>query len=416
MITRRCYNTVTFTMPGVYSSKITKETQKWDLARSSCHGFLESTWTTFALLIAIRVFDAPESLKPLIPAFFGVGLLSSWFFTSIATTHKLKSVAPIAVFYILGAIAYFFCGISQHLWFYLIGACISMICVSQLSPFMAQVYATNYHPKERGQRVSTVLLTGTVFSALWAWGGGAILDANLNLWWSIFAVSAITALLAALIVMRIPSKHLVPKKGDNVFTNFKLLKEDKLFAVVLLGWWFIGIGNLMTQPIRVEYLANADYGINASNYEIGILLGTIPFVSRLFATKVWGLLFDKLNLITVRILLNLVFMASIGLFFLTKNIAVMTVASILFGFAYGGGGVMWLLWVTKVAPPEKVSRYMSVHATLTGVRATLAPFLGYFLLVHTNPITMSYFAIGSITLSCLIFLPLFKPMAERTAD
>ncbi|MBN2069625.1 MAG: MFS transporter [Opitutales bacterium] len=401
-------------MQGDPQDIIRNKTIRWDTIRSVFHAFVETSWQTFALLIAIRVYDAPDSVKPLIPASYGIGLLFTWISTSWATRVKMQAAVAAALCYVACSIGFALAGCSGTLPLYILGVTFAMFCAAQIPPFITQIYALNYKASERGQRVATFIICGTVVGAMWAWLGGGLLDRDLDYWWAILLISSIFGAACAAVVLRIPSQRLIRTQGETIFSNFKLIRRDKLFAMALLGWWFIGMGNLMTEPLRVEYLANERYGINANNFQIGLMIGTIPFVSRLFATKIWGFLFDRLNLIVVRLILNAVFMLSIAIFFFTKNFWIMSLGCVFFGFAYGGGGIMWLLWVTKVSPPESVSKYMSVHTTLTGIRATMSPFLGYFLIVNTTPAWTALFALASIAISTLIFIPQRSAIEERT--
>ena len=47
----------------------------WDRVRGSAQGISEACWQTFALLIAIRVFQAPDMVKATLPAAFSIGFL-----------------------------------------------------------------------------------------------------------------------------------------------------------------------------------------------------------------------------------------------------------------------------------------------------------------------------------------------------
>jgi predicted MFS family arabinose efflux permease len=167
--------------------------------------------------------------------------------------------------------------------------------------------------------------------------------------------------------------------------------------------------------VRIEYLANPIYGINADNAQIGLILGTIPFVARLVATRIWGYLFERLNFIQVRLLLNMFFFISILLFFSSSEPVILIFSTALLGIAFGGGGILWTLWVTKIAPPEKVSAYMSVHMTFTGLRAALAPFLGYYLLVEWNPLIVGWVGALLVGLSTIAFIPMRGAVEKRSS-
>jgi MFS family permease len=80
----------------------------------------------------------------------------------------------------------------------------------------------------------------------------------------------------------------------------------------------------------------------------------------------------------LRITLNVISVASLIIFFYSTSIPMLMLGMIIFGIFRAGGEVAWNLWVTKIAPPELVADYMSVHTLLTGVRGIFAPFLGFY--------------------------------------
>ena len=55
----------------------------------------------------------------------------------------------------------------------------------------------------------------------------------------------------------------------------------------------------------------------------------------------------------------------------------LVLGAITLGIAVAGGDLMWMLWVTKFAPADKVADYMGLHTFFTGVRAVLAPLLAF---------------------------------------
>jgi MFS family permease len=107
-------------------------------------------------------------------------------------------------------------------------------------------------------------------------------------------------------------------------------------------------------------------------------------------------------------------MASIILFFFTDNLYVMAAGCALLGTAFGGGGILWTLYVTKIAPPEKVASYMSVHSFMTGLRMALAPFLGYSIVQFAHPAVAAWIALAFIGVSSVLFLPL-RPLIDAKA-
>ncbi len=56
----------------------------------------------------------------------------------------------------------------------------------------------------------------------------------------------------------------------------------------------------------------------------------------------------------------------------------MLLGAVLYGVSGAGGDVAWSLWVTKMAPPDRVADYMAVHTFFTGLRGVVAPTLAFY--------------------------------------
>ena len=138
---------------------------------------------------------------------------------------------------------------------------------------------------------------------------------------------------------------------------------------------------------------------------IALLTGVVPNLARLVMSPVWGWLFDRMNFFVMRMTLNLGFAIGIVSFFASDTTTGFVLAAITFGISTAGGDVAWTLWVTKVAPPERVADYMSVHTFFTGVRGLIAPLVGFALVAHWPMTTMGWFSAASIVVGSLFLLP-----------
>jgi predicted MFS family arabinose efflux permease len=88
----------------------------------------------------------------------------------------------------------------------------------------------------------------------------------------------------------------------------------------------------------------------------------------------------------------------------TSDVALM-VGAVLFGVGSAGGDLMWSLWVTKFAPPDRTADYMGLHTFFTGVRAFLAPLLGFAVVGH---LSLAWIAMVSAALmigSAVVLVP-----------
>ena len=67
---------------------------------------------------------------------------------------------------------------------------------------------------------------------------------------------------------------------------------------------------------------------------------------------------------------------------------------VVLGVARGGGMLAWQLGHNDFADRDRVGLYMGVHASLTGLRGALAPFLGMLLYVGWSPTSMGGIEFG----------------------
>lgn len=378
---------------------------KW---RAPFQGMLEAGWMAFPLLIAIRYFEAPETVKAFIAGAGPVGFLLTPLTLFLAARLAARPSHACAVVFALSAVLVLGATFASSLLVFTACIIASQMAMVQHGPLMVQVYTMNYAAHERGRRVTTPLMLTAAFSVIFAWAGGEFLDLDLLNYKLLFVCMAACALACALAVRGVPSAALSTQHVGNPWQSFRLIWKDRLFGFILGAWMLLGLGNLITIPIRVEYLANPAFGINADNATIALLLVVIPALARLLSTKFWGRLFDQFHFVTTRNSLNFCFLLSIALFFFTTNVWLLGLAMAFQGIAMGGGKIFWGLWVTKIAPPEKASAYMSIHMALTGCRGTLAPFLGYWILAQSSPALVAWTGLVLILAAILLFQTLHR--------
>ena len=384
---------------------LAKRTQKFDLWRNAFNGIVEASFASTCLLVAIRYFEASDTAKSLLAGGGSIGFLFAPLFLLVISRSKLTVSVICAFLMLLAAIGILVSAASTSAWFYV--SCVLFACILavQIPSLMVHIYSNNYRPDERGRRISGNLMLSAVVGSITAILVGFLLDKDLSHFRIIAIGTFILCLGTAFFHLKIPSKPLKSKSGG-LSKDLAYAIKDRLFFWMLVGWMLMGIGNLITIPLRVEYLANPNYGLNLSNTMVLIITMVIPLITRVASTPVWGWAFDKFNLAFVRISINLFFLFGLFLYFQTKDLLLLGFASALIGMATGGGTMAWALWVTKVAPKGAESSYMSVHSFFTGVRGVPAPFLGYWILTNLGPNQVSWTSATLIIFSCLVFLKL----------
>jgi len=398
---------------------LAETTYFWERIRAVFTGLIEIIWqpgAAVALLIAIRYYDAGTVPKSLISGSGFIGFLLtpltlSLFAHSRWPIHRSMATLFLITGGLLAAIPF-----APSLAGFVALATLAHIVMVQYTPLYTEMYGTHFTTEQRGHRIGTVfILVGavTITANLIV---GELLDIRLDYFRPYLVLAAFCCLGSAWCLSHIPCKPLQPEKVGNPLKNLGLPVKDRLFGWMLISWMLLGFGNLMTLPLRTEYMANPRFGINASNQTILFITGAVPLLFRLLASRALGRLFDRWNLITLRLFLNSLFLVLVLIFFNTRNLWLLGVSMAFLGTAMAGGKITWSLWVTKLAPPGQASAYMSIHMLSTGIRGSIAPFVGFALIDHMEPRMVGFIGIGLMIASTLMFLPARPHMAIRTRE
>lgn len=384
-------------------SDVIKSTHRRDTVRALFYGLLDAGWQTFAFIVAIRYFNASETVKSLIAASGPIGFLLTPLSLYYFAKRQVTASQACTLIYLTTALFLFGASQSTSLVLFAGFIVLSQIINVQQGPVMLQIFTTNYPSHNRAHYMKRPFILSALSAILFGYLGGKILDANILDYSLLFSCMAFAAAIAAVSVSKIPSHIFSQDHIGNPWDSLSLIWKDRLFGSMLGAWMLLGIGNLICLPIRYEYLANPKFGIDLNNADIAFIMVAIPAVSKIASTYIWANFFDKLRLMTTRNLLNAFFFLSVLLFFISDNIFLIGLASACQGIAIGGGKIFWNLWVTKITSAEKVSSYMSVHMALTGLRGSVAPFIGYWILNQSSPQIVAYIGALLIALSMFLF-------------
>ena len=399
-------------MPSEYSSLTTSElhrkTYKYDLWRGFFDGVLSSGIQTFALFIAIRYYNAGEGLKSLIAAAPFIGMILSLPLVHYIAGKGLKKSWCSAVPSALASVCLIIGAWIPSLEFYALMITIGYICRSVAIPYLTSIYSDNYPHHKRGESFSKPLLLTVAISSLFGLAGSLLLEINIVYFNWVFTIVGICAIAKAWVISSMPSKVIEKTSHNHPFGNFEYMIKDREFGYVLLTWFIMGFANLWVLPLRVDYVASSTYGIEASPVIVALIITIIPETIRFLFIPFWARLFDRMNFIVLRMILNVLFGTGIALFFISKNLLIIGIGSALIGLAFAGGSIAWALWVTKYAPPGKVSAYMSVHVCLTGIRGTIGPIIGYWAAAKVGVTMTGWISCGLMVLATVMLLSEIK--------
>ena len=387
---------------------LAQKTFRWDLLRGFFRGIITSGTQTFGLFIAIRYFNADLLSKSLIGSAPFMGMLFSLFlFHYAALTNFKKSICGSLPMVLSGSFLILAASTSS-LWSYTLCIVLGFMLLTAIIPFLTSIYNDNYPAGRRGAFYSKAVLVTVLVSIVSGYLGSSMMDQDPEFYRWVLIALGVAGLGKAYAIWRMPSDKIEDHSHSNPFKHMKLVLEDRSFGYVLLTWFIMGFANLWILPLRVDYVTSSTYGIEGSALLVATLITIVPDLMRAFSAPLLAKLFDRINFIILRMILNVIFALGVGLFFLTKDPWVIGIASALIGIAFGGGTVAWGLWVTKYAPPGKVGAYMSVHVFLTGVRGTLGPLIGFWTVQKIGPSAIGLVSFAMMITATLMLIPEIK--------
>jgi MFS family permease len=391
---------------------LVRRAQRIDIARSVPLGILLPLESSVLLTIAIKEFEAAWWVKWLVAAANGVGLLATPFITSVARRLGRPVMVPAAALAALGSVGFLLATLGGLPGFVL-GSVIGVATVNIIYPLMTVTYERNFPQRELGRRVGWGLSMKVAVSAAAGLLMGASLTRWPDRWWLVVVLGAAASALLAYLQLQMPSEPLarVPGVRNTALPHFHLLATDRRLRLTLGAWMLMGFGNLMLLPLRVEFLARPQYGINATAGRIAVLTVVVPSVVRLLSMPLFGAVFDRMSFFAARIMVNGLFALYVAAFFTGTSTVGLFIGAVVLGVGSAGGDLMWSLWVTKFAPAGRTADYMGLHTFFTGIRAVLAPLVGFAIIGHVSLGWVAVLAAGFMVASSLVLVP--EARAER---
>lgn len=388
-------------------TQLTFHYERW---RAVTAGIIETAGTTFLLLIAVRWFEAGATAKAMLAAGSSIGLLLSPVVVSWVAHSQLPAARAAARVFWVGAGAFFLAALVPRLPVYVALATVAMTCSSAVLPLLTQIYQDNYPAKRRGRLFSRTFIIRIATAVVFSWAAGEFLSRWLEWFRLLLALFGLCFVSGGWCLARIPSRPITNDGGSHPLRALRIVGQDALFKRTLISWMILGFANLMMLPLRVEYLANATHGLVLSVAAVTLYSEVLPNIARLCMSPVWGWLFDHMNFFALRAMLNLGFAIGIVTFFVGDSVAGLVIGALVYGVSRAGGDVAWSLWVTKLAPPDRVADYMSVHTFTTGLRGVVAPAVAFHALQHFSLPAMGWFSAGLIVIATVMLLPEIKTL------
>lgn len=398
-----------------FSRTLALATIKRDIARGILEGVLQAGHQTISLLVLIEVFvrnsgQSGDWAQAMVFSSSFIGMLLSVFYGPRLKPFGFRKATLVSIPLLCSGV---FLGVAAFA-----DSLIGFACLVSLAqafpalkvPVQTQIYHENFPVRRRATYHGWSLMAAQVSTVLFAYFAGEVLDRDADYWPVLFAIMSVSALLAAYFTKKIPSRPLKRTMTTNPFYSLRWLYKDRLFGYLISVWFMFGFANLWIYPIRIVYLVDQ---MGLSPLKVTILSSVIVEVARLMFLPVWARIFDRINFILSRMIMNAFFVVGIYMYFHAETLWGIGLASFLHGVGFSGGRLSWGLWVTRMVPKERSGEYMAVHVGMTGLRGLIGPFLGFAMLNYLKPFGNHYQNIAMISsglflLSILMLIPVLK--------
>ena len=349
----------------------------------------------FIGVIADKIYDVPAGVLALLTSAAFIGNLSSHFWTKISSARAkvpvivgLQALTMLCLLFIVAAPVNVL-GTVMLVASVVIARCLTAGTVT----IRSVVWSLNYPRSIRARTTGRLHVFTSFVMVATTLVAGPILDSNpLSFRW-LFVVGALIAMFGIWSYSRVEvsgeMRHRVYERQFSSGSSpsgqrigfFQILQNDRNFARYELYQFLNGVSNMICEAPLV-YLVSRQL---QASYTVSIaVIMAIPFLMRTVSVPLWARYFDVVHVTKFRTRLTGLWVLS-ALFLWTgamfESLVILGVAQAISGFGRGGGTIAWQLGHNDFAPRDKLSAYMSVHVTLTGLRGVFSAFLGIALYV-----------------------------------
>jgi predicted MFS family arabinose efflux permease len=379
--------------------------QIWDGARAFFSSAIQPLSDTFAMLLLIHCYDPNVTQKTIMGSVAGIGLLSGAPLLRCLRHSQRSPSHLLSKILLLSSACMFLVPWFHNVWIYMTLVAVGVMLPIAAMPLLTEIYA-QFKKEQRGQRFMTSMLAMNAGVITMAALGRWLFELRSDGFW-LFHLFGASLFVSAMCCLKMPTEYF--KRDFQRFGQLiSTLKEDGLFSYMCLAWFILGAGNLWLYPYRTNYLVEAGLGPELSPSEAVTLVVIIPELLRFVTAPIYARLFDQMNFIVLRMIINAFFAIYALIFFSSSSYHGVLLGSIFLGLAHGGGSFAWNLWVTKIAPAEKAATYMIIHSTLTGVRRFLCPMMGLWALNVWGGTYCSYVSASLMLVSTLMLVPILS--------
>lgn len=276
----------------------------------------------------------------------------------------------------------------------------------------AGIVGTNYPNSVRNSILGKIRTLHTFVVIIVAYIMGKVLEADENYYKILFPISGVCGLISTYFFSKVIVRDERRKNYDFqkplfAFKDlYRVIREDKRFRRYENYYSLGGVAIIMLGRVFVPYITDE---LHADYDQIAKVAAVFKNIAIVLTLALWGKFMDKNdNPIYDRIILIFIFMCEPIIYFISHNIYLVYIGSIIAAVAHSGGMLNWLLSPLYFCKPKDNSLYSAVHTLYNGFRGLIAPFLAQYLCSFVG-IRNSFFVLALLMLlSGLLFIRFYQ--------
>ena len=374
-----------------------KHEQVTDLTYSVALAMLEGT---FIGVIADKIYSVPALVLAILISAAFFGSLSSYFWARLASARPKVPVVVILQFLVVGCLLIVAVAPQNAIGstMLVVGVICARIFTAGVITIRSVVWSLNYPRDVRARTTGRLQILTSLIMVLTTAAAAPILDTNPMSFRWMYVLSMLIALFGVRSFARIKvsgeRRHRASERRSTQvarslktrFRFFQILRQDKRFARYQVYQFLNGIANMSIEAPLI-YLVSREL---QASYTVSLMIGMIlPFFFSTLTVPFWARYLDRVHITHFRTRISGVWVLAQLLIWLGavfQSFVLLGLARSIQGVARSGGSLGWQLGHNDFAPRDKLSDYMSVHVTLTGIRGALAALLGIGLYVGWSDI------------------------------
>lgn len=364
--------------------------------------FIQATqWAVMFVLsvLAKKQFNASNAEVLIIQAAPTVLFVLSIFWNDIF--ERTRFGRYLVLYWLVAALPLVFTAFATNVWMLIVPHLISSLGGAGYHPAAGELLKRLYGEKSRGRVYAILWGSAMAVGAGASYGVGEWLNHDPDAFRIYMPLSAgiqLTGVMLMVWLARItgvsgqrklrepaPPGERFKRLLDPVVHMGAVLKQDPVFARYEAAYMTYGVGWMVAYAL-LPLLATDKLGLRYDQfaesttvpYQLAVVLMLLPagwLMDRLGAVRSTGLSFLMLGLYPL------------GLIAAGTPKELMLV-SVWYGIAHAGASVGWMVGPVSLAPtPDKVPKYVAIHATLVGLRGTIFQGLGVLLYELTGSFT-----------------------------